>query len=110
MRATISAKLLERFTKNDLVLEIETGAVGGEEDDLVGDKSARLYTLVSRLSGQTAFIDAGVLRFQPGQTRDLSQVGNCDFLEKVRFRSHKATARNDQDSDFLNSFDGDDWL
>src|SRR5262252_2300715 len=40
----ISAKLLERFTKNDLVLEIETGAVGGEEDDVVGDKSAKLYT------------------------------------------------------------------
>src|SRR5271165_2843171 len=40
---------------------------------------------------------ASVLRFQPRQTRDLSQVGNCDFLEKVRFRCHKATARNDQD-------------
>ena len=52
---------------------------------------------VDALSGQRAFIDAGVLRFQPRQTRDLSQVGNCDFLEKVRFRCHKATARNDQD-------------
>jgi fructose-bisphosphate aldolase, class II len=40
----ISAKLLERFTKNELVLEIETGAVGGEEDDVVGEKSAKLYT------------------------------------------------------------------
>jgi fructose-bisphosphate aldolase class II len=40
----ISAKLLERFTKNDLVLEIETGAVGGEEDDVVGDNAAKLYT------------------------------------------------------------------
>jgi fructose-bisphosphate aldolase class II len=40
----ISAKLLERFAKNDLVLEIETGAVGGEEDDVVGDHSAKLYT------------------------------------------------------------------
>src|SRR5215831_7313772 len=29
----ISAELLQRFAKNDLVLEIETGAVGGEEDD-----------------------------------------------------------------------------
>jgi fructose/tagatose bisphosphate aldolase len=28
----------------DLVLEIETGAVGGEEDDVVGEKSAKLYT------------------------------------------------------------------
>src|SRR4029077_14127639 len=40
----ISAKLLKRFTKNELVLEIETGAVGGEEDDVIGEKSAKLYT------------------------------------------------------------------
>ena len=40
----ISVKLLERFAKNDLVLEIETGAVGGEEDDVVGDHAAKLYT------------------------------------------------------------------
>src|SRR4051812_13823951 len=40
----ISAGLLERFAKNDLVLEIETGAVGGEEDDVVGDHAAKLYT------------------------------------------------------------------
>src|SRR5438309_3615896 len=40
----ISAKLLERFAKNELVLEIETGAVGGEEDDVVGDHAAKLYT------------------------------------------------------------------
>src|SRR5437762_6735091 len=40
----ISTKLLERFVKNELVLEIETGAVGGEEDDVVGDHAAKLYT------------------------------------------------------------------
>jgi fructose-bisphosphate aldolase, class II len=40
----IATKLLERFVKNDLVLEIETGAVGGEEDDVVGEESAKLYT------------------------------------------------------------------
>jgi fructose-bisphosphate aldolase, class II len=40
----IAAGLLERFAKNDLVLEIETGAVGGEEDDVVGDHAAKLYT------------------------------------------------------------------
>ena len=40
----ISTNLLERFAKNDLVLEIETGAVGGEEDDVVGDHAAKLYT------------------------------------------------------------------
>ncbi len=40
----IAEKLLARFAKNDLVLEIETGAVGGEEDDVVGEDSAKLYT------------------------------------------------------------------
>src|SRR5580765_5219355 len=40
----ISEKLLARFAKNDLVLEVETGAVGGEEDDVVGDHAAKLYT------------------------------------------------------------------
>jgi len=40
----ISATLLERLVKNELVLEIETGAVGGEEDDVVGDHAAELYT------------------------------------------------------------------
>ena len=40
----ISEKLLARFAKNELVLEIETGAVGGEEDDVVGDHAAKLYT------------------------------------------------------------------
>jgi fructose-bisphosphate aldolase class II len=40
----IAEKLLVRFAKNDLILEIETGAVGGEEDDVVGDHAAKLYT------------------------------------------------------------------
>src|SRR6187551_1575302 len=40
----IAEKLLARFAKNELVLEIETGAVGGEEDDVVGDHAAKLYT------------------------------------------------------------------
>src|SRR5438067_9653851 len=39
----ISAKLLERFAKNELVLEIETGAVGGGEADGVGDHAGKLY-------------------------------------------------------------------
>ena len=40
----ISVKLLERFQKNDLILEIETGVVGGEEDGVVGKASDKLYT------------------------------------------------------------------
>src|SRR6476620_11567660 len=40
----ISTKLLERFTKNDLILEIETGVVGGEEDGVKATAAAKLYT------------------------------------------------------------------
>jgi len=40
----IAEKLMARFATNDLILEIETGAVGGEEDGVVGDHNAKLYT------------------------------------------------------------------
>jgi len=40
----IAVRLLERFQKNDLVLEIEAGVVGGEEDGVVGKASDKLYT------------------------------------------------------------------
>jgi fructose-bisphosphate aldolase class II len=40
----IAVKLLERFQKNDLILEIEAGVVGGEEDGVVGKASEKLYT------------------------------------------------------------------
>ena len=40
----IAVKLLERFQKNDLILEIETGVVGGEEDGVKASASAKLYT------------------------------------------------------------------
>ncbi len=40
----IAVKLLERFARNDLILEIETGVVGGEEDGVKGEAGAKLYT------------------------------------------------------------------
>jgi len=40
----IAVKLLERFQKNELILEIEAGVVGGEEDGVKGEASAKLYT------------------------------------------------------------------
>src|SRR5512134_1480291 len=40
----IAVKLLERFQKNDLILEIEAGVVGGEEDGVKGEAGAKLYT------------------------------------------------------------------
>jgi fructose-bisphosphate aldolase class II len=40
----IAVKLLERFRRNDLILEIEAGVVGGEEDGVRASAAARLYT------------------------------------------------------------------
>ena len=40
----IAVKLLERFQKNELILEIEAGVVGGEEDGVSGKAGAKLYT------------------------------------------------------------------
>src|SRR5262249_21137180 len=39
-----SVKLLERFQKNELILEIEAGVVGGEEDGIKASAAAKLYT------------------------------------------------------------------
>jgi fructose-bisphosphate aldolase class II len=40
----IAARLLERFKKSDLMLEIEVGVVGGEEDGIRASAAAKLYT------------------------------------------------------------------
>jgi fructose-bisphosphate aldolase, class II len=40
----IAVKLLERFRKSDLILEIEAGVVGGEEDGILASAAAKLYT------------------------------------------------------------------
>jgi fructose-bisphosphate aldolase, class II len=40
----IAVKLLERCAKNEIILEIETGVVGGEEDGVTASAAARLYT------------------------------------------------------------------
>ncbi len=40
----IAVKLLQRFQKNDLILEIEAGVVGGEEDGIKASGAAKLYT------------------------------------------------------------------
>jgi fructose-bisphosphate aldolase class II len=40
----IAVKLLERFRRSDLILEIEAGVVGGEEDGVRASAAAKLYT------------------------------------------------------------------
>ena len=40
----IAVTLLERFQRDDLILEIEAGVVGGEEDGVKASAAAKLYT------------------------------------------------------------------
>jgi fructose-bisphosphate aldolase, class II len=40
----LAVKLRERFSKSDLILEIEVGVVGGEEDGIRASAAAKLYT------------------------------------------------------------------
>jgi fructose-bisphosphate aldolase, class II len=40
----IAVKLLERCAKSEIILEIETGVVGGEEDGVTASAAAKLYT------------------------------------------------------------------
>jgi fructose-bisphosphate aldolase class II len=40
----IAVQLLDRCRKNDIMLEIEAGVVGGEEDGIKAEASAKLYT------------------------------------------------------------------
>jgi fructose-bisphosphate aldolase class II len=40
----VAATLLDRFRKSDLILEIEVGVVGGEEDGVKATAAAKLYT------------------------------------------------------------------
>lgn len=40
----IAERLLQRFKKSDLILEIEAGVVGGEEDGVKASAAAKLYT------------------------------------------------------------------
>jgi len=40
----IAVSLLERFRRSELILEIEAGVVGGEEDGVTAAASAKLYT------------------------------------------------------------------
>jgi fructose-bisphosphate aldolase class II len=40
----IAVKLLDRFRRSDLILEVEVGVVGGEEDGVKASGAAKLYT------------------------------------------------------------------
>jgi fructose-bisphosphate aldolase class II len=102
----IAVKLLERFKKSDLILEIEVGVVGGEEDGVRASAAAKLYTTpedtleVARrlraVSGAPYMLAAtfgnvhgvykpGHVKLKPSILRDCQAAVVATFGEEARF-------------------------
>jgi fructose-bisphosphate aldolase, class II len=102
----IAVKLLERFRRNDLVLEIEAGVVGGEEDGLQASASAKLYTtpddtlevarrmnavlgarylLAATFGNVHGVYKPGHVKLQPSILRDCQDAVVARFGEAARF-------------------------
>jgi len=102
----IAVKLLERFRGNELILEIETGVVGGEEDGVKASAAAKLYTTpedtlevarrLSAVEGARYLLAAtfgnvhgvykpGNVKLQPSILRDCQEAVVARFGEAARF-------------------------
>ena len=102
----ISLKLLERFQKNELILEIEAGVVGGEEDGIKAEASAKLYTTpedtlevarrLNALKGARYLLAAtfgnvhgvykpGAVKLKPAILRDCQEAVVKQYGEEARF-------------------------
>jgi fructose-bisphosphate aldolase class II len=102
----LSLKLLERFQKNELILEIEAGVVGGEEDGIQAEASARLYTTpeetlevarrLNALKGARYLLAAtfgnvhgvykpGQVKLKPAILRDCQEAVVKQYGEEARF-------------------------
>jgi fructose-bisphosphate aldolase class II len=102
----IAAKLLERFEKDDLILEIEAGVVGGEEDGVSASAAAKLYTTpedtlevarkLSSVSGARYLLAAtfgnvhgvykpGHVKLTPSILKDCQEAVVAAFGESARF-------------------------
>jgi fructose-bisphosphate aldolase class II len=102
----LAVKLLERFRRNDLILEIEAGVVGGEEDGVKAEASAKLYTTpedtleVARRLGPAAeshyllaatfgnvhgVYKPGAVKLKPSILRDCQEAVVKEFGDPARF-------------------------
>src|SRR5208337_2746488 len=102
----IAVKLLERFQRNELVLEIEAGVVGGEEDGVKGEAGAKLYTTpedtlevarqLNAIKGARYLLAAtfgnvhgvykpGHVKLKPSILRDCQESVVKEYGEKARF-------------------------
>jgi fructose-bisphosphate aldolase class II len=102
----IAAGLLERFRKNELILELEVGVVGGEEDGVKGEAGAKLYTTpedtlevaqrLNDIKGARYLLAAtfgnvhgvykpGHVKLKPGILKDCQDAVVKRYGEKARF-------------------------
>jgi fructose-bisphosphate aldolase, class II len=102
----IAVPLLERFRKNELILEIEAGVVGGEEDGVQAEASAKLYTTpedtlevarrLNALKGARYLLAAtfgnvhgvykpGAVKLKPAILRDCQEAVVKPYGEAARF-------------------------
>src|SRR3954447_803202 len=102
----IAVKLLERFRKNDMILEIEVGVVGGEEDGIKASGAAKLYTTpedtmevarrLNQVEGARYLLAAtfgnvhgvykpGHVKLKPSILKDCQDAGVTKYGEKARF-------------------------
>ena len=98
--------LLERFQKNELILEIEAGVVGGEEDGVRAEAAAKLYTTpedtlevarrLNTVSGARYLLAAtfgnvhgvykpGAVKLKPAILRDCQEAVVREYGQAARF-------------------------
>ncbi len=102
----IAVKLLERFRKNDMILEIEVGVVGGEEDGIKASGAAKLYTtpedtlevarrlnaveggrylLAATFGNVHGVYKPGHVKLKPSILKDCQDAAVTKYGEKARF-------------------------
>jgi len=102
----IAVKLLERFRKSELMLEVEAGVVGGEEDGVAASAAAKLYTTpedtqevawrLNAVSGARYLLAAtfgnvhgvykpGQVKLKPSILKDCQDAVVATFGEAARF-------------------------
>lgn len=100
----IAVSLRERFALSDLILEIEVGAVGGEEDGIRASAGSHLYTtpedtllVARRLNGDGPYLLAatfgnvhgvyqpGHVKLRPSILRDCQEAVTATFGPESRF-------------------------
>jgi fructose-bisphosphate aldolase class II len=101
----IAVKLLERFSKSDLILEIEAGVVGGEEDGMKAEGNVKLYTtpddtlkvalrlndvgarylLAATFGNVHGVYKPGSVKLKPSILRECQDAVVREFGEKARF-------------------------